>query len=530
MATTQITKENEDETDEVDILIIGAGPTGLGAAVRLQQHINDGKCNSNYLLIDAFDEPGGLASTFKTKQGFYFDLGGHVIFSHYTYFDDMLECAMGEFDDTRVWARHERVSYVYIKGAFVPYPLQLNLSKLSDVNDKVDCINGLVEARVERVKNLNNESPPANFDEWMKQQMGMGLYNLFMKPYNFKVWAYPATEMQCSWLGQRVAQVGDNTARVISNVLKNEVEVGWGPNAVFHFPQNGGTGAIWKAVAERFIPTERKVFGCKVDGIDAANRIVKCSYGGKKLRFRYKKIITTMPLDVTLKFVSDKYSSFANRLKYSSSHIVGIGVRGEALHLDKKCWLYYPESNCPFYRCTIFSHYAANNVPSANILLKTIRFADGIEILSQIDEEAKPGPYFSLMFEVSSSTQYKNLPSDKSEDIINDVIQGALNTCLLSAQDEIVSVFYKRLERGYPTPHIDRDNVLDSVLNDLKAQNILSRGRFGSWKYEVANQDHSVMQGVEAIDSILFDSKEVTLEIPNEVNSAGKRTNIRFQW
>ena len=38
------------------------------------------------------------------------------------------------------------------------------------------------------------------------------------------------------------------------------------------------------------------------------------------------------------------------------------GVRGQCPH-GKKCWLYFPEDDCPFYRTTVFSHYAKKNCP-----------------------------------------------------------------------------------------------------------------------------------------------------------------------
>jgi hypothetical protein len=40
-------------------------------------------------------------------------------------------------------------------------------------------------------------------------------------------------------------------------------------------------------------------------------------------------------------------------------------------------------------------------------------------------------------------------------------------------------------DTGYPTPTLERDGVLKQVLPKLQAMDIHSRGRFGSWKYEV---------------------------------------------
>ena len=41
---------------------------------------------------------------------------------------------------------------------------------------------------------------------------------------------------------------------------------------------------------------------------------------------------------------------------------------------------------------------------------------------------------------------------------------------MIKSTDEIVSIYYRRLEHGYPTPSLDRDNVLAEALPMLKKQ------------------------------------------------------------
>jgi hypothetical protein len=101
------------------------------------------------------------------------------------------------------------------------------------------------------------------------------------------------------------------------------------------------------------------------------------------------------------------------------------------------------------------------------------------------------------------------------------------NTRLLNESDEILTVWRRRLERGYPTPTRERDEHVDFLLEKLEKSAIVSRGRFGAWRYEVANQDHSCMQGVEAADRALFGAAELTCWYPELVN-AGKHRNQRL--
>ena len=428
-------------------------------------------------------------------------MGGHVIFSHFQYFDDLIDAAVGEGED--YWTTHQRVSYVWLKKTWVPYPFQNNIQALP-VEDQIECINGLVDAKVH---NATATSKPSNFDEWIMRVMGEGIANIFMRPYNFKVWAFPTTDMQCSWLGERVATA--DTSRVIRNVLTKKDDAGWGPNAVFRFPNEGGTGAIWKKVA-KLLPDDKQRYKSKVVALDLEGHCVTLD-NGKQIK--YEKLLSTIPLDLTLQMVGQP--EIAKRLNYSSSHIVGIGLRGVNPH-DLKCWLYYPEDDCPFYRCTIFSHYAKANCPPDDAKLPTLRLCDGSIPAST---EAKPGPYWSLMFEISESIKK---PVNLST-VVEETIQGAINVTLAAPDAEIVSIYHRRLEHGYPTPHLERDAALAEALPMLREKDIWSRGRFGSYKYEVANQDHSCMIGVEAVDNMLFGTKEFTLMHPSLANERGKK-------
>ena len=50
----------------------------------------------------------------------------------------------------------------------------------------------------------------------------------FMKPYNAKVWAHPAEEMNSIWVGERVATIKFDS--ILSNVIQKKVQI---PNNPF---------------------------------------------------------------------------------------------------------------------------------------------------------------------------------------------------------------------------------------------------------------------------------------------------------
>jgi len=62
------------------ILIIGAGPCGLGAAYRLEQ-----LGYWDWQVFERNSYVGGLSASFFDDLGFTWNVGGHVLFSHYEY-------------------------------------------------------------------------------------------------------------------------------------------------------------------------------------------------------------------------------------------------------------------------------------------------------------------------------------------------------------------------------------------------------------------------------------------------------------
>ncbi|KAJ5246132.1 hypothetical protein N7468_001115 [Penicillium chermesinum] len=482
----------------VDILVIGAGPTGLGAAKRLHQI--DGP---SWLIIDSNEKPGGLASTDTTLR--LYDVGGHVIFSHYKYFDDCINEALPKETD---WYTHQRISYVRYKGLWVPYPFQNNISVLPK-EDQVRCINDLIDAALEARARAPTDKPK-DFDEWNVRNNGEEITKIFMRPYNFK--------MQTGWLGERVA--APNLKALTNNVILNKVAGNWGPNATFRFPARDGTGGIWTAVAGT-LPDEKKRFG-------KSGNVTKVDIPGHKVfledgtTIKYGKLISTMAVDFLGQISGDKKVIEASKdLYYSNTHVIGVGIRGSRPErIGDKCWLYFPEDNCPFYRATIFSNYSPYNQPADDVQLPTLQLADGQK---GNDGSPRPGPYWSIMLEVSESSMK---PVDEST-ILADSIQGLVNTEMLKPGDEIVSTYHRRFDHGYPTPSLERDGALKEILPHLYNNDILSRGRFGSWKYEVGNQDHSFMLGVEAVDNAVNGAVELTLNYPDFVNGR-KNTERRL--
>ncbi len=444
------------------IVIIGAGPVGLGAAYRLQE-----LGHRDFQVYERNDYVGGLAASFSDPAGFTYDIGGHVMFSHYRYFDDLVDRLLGD-DHTKLM----RESWIWMDDRWIPYPLQNNIRHLP-ADALIDCLNGLVD--------VQGRDPRAatNFGEWVDMVFGAGIAGRFMRPYNFKVWAHPLEMMSKGWIAERVSVI--DLKRVLANIVNERDDLSWGPNNMFKYPLYGGTGGLYK----RFLPyiEDHVDLGREVVEVDVERRTIRLADGGED---HYDVLISAMPIPELLRRIRpapETQLAATGGLHHSHGLVVSVGIEGPCP--SSKCWTYFPEANAPFYRVTYLSNYSPNMAPDGHFLLMT----------------------------ETSYSDHKRV--DRSR-IVQDVIDGLVATRLIRPEDRerIAATHTTEVEYFYPVPTLTRDRALAVIEPYLMANGIYSRGRFGAWRYEISNMDHSVMQGVEVVDHLLLGEAERTWTPP----------------
>ena len=439
---------------EKKIVIIGAGPTGLGAAYRLEE-LN----YKNWAIYEANDYIGGLAASFKDEKGFTWDIGGHITFSKSEYFNGLVKNLL-----KNKYLEHDRKSFIWIENNFIPYPIQNNIKDLPK-EKVIECLMGLYDIR-------NNNVQTNNFKDWIFSVFGKGFADCFMLPYNNKVWAFPLEQMSSDWIANRVNKI--EIKKLLENVIYNRTDSDWGPNNKFIYSLENGTAGLFLEMAS--LVKDKLYLGKKLVNIDLKNKRLEF---GDHTKASYDILISTIPVDNLIKLAGvKKLNNESSELKHNSILVVGIGIKKQPP--SDKCWMYFPEYNCPFYRVTYLSNYSPKNTPGKG--------------------------YCSLMCETSYSSHKKvnkNL-------IIDETINGLINTKLIEKDDKelIVSKFLIDREYSYPIPSIGRDKALGAIQLFLEKNEIYSRGRFGSWKYENGNMDHSVMQGVGIVDRLLLGKAE----------------------
>lgn len=484
---------------EADCLIVGAGPTGLAAAMHL---------GKRSVLVDANAEVGGWCRSIE-DSGFVFDYAGHIMFSNDPDVLRLYETLLG---DNLHW--QDREAWVYSKGVHTRYPFQgalyglpadvlkecivgaiearfgplkddaparpapaLHAPKRAAANDQSErmpkdcCADGVVPDATGDVKDMapaskasGSRPAPANFHEFIHQVWGAGVAKHFAVPYNLKLWTVPLTEMETSWLGGRVPL--PNLEEMIEGALR-PVGPPVGPNARFGYPLRGG----FQALMQGFLPHLRGEvrMGTRLTALHPAAKVAHFDDGS---RIAYDRLISTIPLPELVRIIGDDAPSAIHRaaegLRHVSVRCVNIGV-GRADITDKH-WIYYPEDTV-FHRIFVQGNASPHNNPAGG---------------------------FGLTCEITYSPT-KPLPCD-GQALIDRCIAECRLVGMLREDDPIITANIVDMPYAYVVYDHARQANVSLIRQWLADRDILLAGRYSEWEYY--NSDHAFIAGRRAAESV----------------------------
>ena len=150
-----------------------------------------------------------------------------------------------------------RLSRIYYNGKFFSYPLKAfeALLKLG-LFTSAACLASYAYAKLFPV------TPARTFHDWVRNQFGERLFQIFFKTYTEKVWGMSCDEISADWAAQRIK--GLDLATAVINGLKRSLRFGGksgrddGADAgavktlieSFQYPRKG-PGMMWEAAARQ---------------------------------------------------------------------------------------------------------------------------------------------------------------------------------------------------------------------------------------------------------------------------------------
>jgi protoporphyrinogen oxidase len=490
---------------DTHVVCLGAGPAGLTAGYLLAK-----KAVPVTVVEKDPVYVGGIART-ATYRGFRFDIGGHRFFSKSKEVEDLWTEILGDDLLTR-----SRKSRIYYNNQLFDYPLRARdaLMKLGPV-EAVACVASYLKASCFPIR------APKNFEEWVSNQFGRRLFDIFFRTYTEKVWGVKCTEISADWAAQRVKGLSLGSAiwhsifpqRVrddqLGEIVKTLIDR-------FRYPRQG-PGMMWETAAEKMqamggvLTMDAAAAGLSFDQTRKAWNVTVRNSAGAEQTIAASHVISSIPMQELVGALnprpSERTRQAAQLLKYRDFLIVALIIKDRQQFDDN--WIYVHDPKVKVGRIQNFKAWSPDLVPDAD------RNCLGME-------------YFCF-----EGDGLWNAPDDALRAMAAD----ELVTLGLAERADILDGCVIRQPKAYPVYDANYQKHVDTIRDEIERDypNLYLVGRNGMHKYN--NQDHAMMTAMLSVENIvagrkLFDPWRVNQDaIYHEAGEAGAETSLqRRRW
>lgn len=434
------------------VAVIGAGPTGLSAALRVLQI-------DPSVVVDVYETSfavGGLSRSFRLFDHIV-DLGPHRFFTqNQKIMNFWLELAQQDFH------RVDRKTRVLYDGQWISYPLQvIDLLKVLPLHTKIKILKSFLK------RSQHEKFDGHNFSSTMRYRFGDELYEMFFKDYTERLWGVSGTQLSADLAYQRIGEFG------LRQAIKHAFKSTFSDVGDFFFYPSQGCGQIWSSAMDRInngvsavhLSTPVTAIEPQTDG----GTIVHSSLGQKE----YDHVISTIPLSQLISVYTDVPAAIVERaknLRFRSTVLVYVEVLEEPHFIDQ--WIYIHCSNIHAGRITNFANWG---IP---------------------DNKTNHRHTLCLEYWCSVGDSFWMMEDELLQDLArNDLLALDYNP------DKLHRMHVVKLPNTYPVITHESEAILDEISIYMKTKSRLQTiGRGGAFKYN--NQDHCMEMGFLAAENI----------------------------